>query len=128
MVSKCITIVAPKSGLSAMVDKNGDVSHYRKWWMSEKTPRTEMDEIEAAFAIINLQSDNLGKPIYLVHGIDKGELANRVMIEYLFYNNKNKAKIQGYITVNTETGEYIGHNLDGTEWLSRDLDPVQKNK
>jgi hypothetical protein len=39
--------------------------------MSEKTPRTEMDEIEAAFAIINLQSDNLGKPIYLVHGIDK---------------------------------------------------------
>jgi hypothetical protein len=54
--------------------------------MSEKTPRTEMDEIEAAFAIINLQSDNLGKPIYLVHGIDKGELANRVMIEYLFYN------------------------------------------
>ena len=47
---------------------------------------------------------------------------------YLFYNNKNKAKIQGYITVNTETGEYIGHNLDGTEWLSRDLDPVQKNK
>jgi hypothetical protein len=39
-----------------MVDKNGDVSHYRKWWMSEKTPRTEMDEIEAAFAIINLSS------------------------------------------------------------------------
>jgi hypothetical protein len=43
----------------------GLIINYRKWWMSEKTPRTEMDEIEAAFAIINLQSDNLGKPIYL---------------------------------------------------------------
>jgi hypothetical protein len=42
--------------------------------------------------------------------------------------NENVFKIYGNITVNTETGEYIGHNLDGTEWLSRDLDPVQKNK
>jgi hypothetical protein len=46
-----------------------------------------MDEIEAAFAIINLQSDNLGKPIYLVHGIDKGELANRVMIDEITNSN-----------------------------------------
>jgi hypothetical protein len=49
------TIVAPKSGLSAMVDKNGDVSHYRKWWMSEKKSKIKEPALDHENEKINLR-------------------------------------------------------------------------
>jgi hypothetical protein len=36
--------------------------------------------------------------------------------------NENIFKTYGHITVNHESGEYIGHNLDKTMWSSKDLD------
>ncbi|SMG63315.1 hypothetical protein BMETH_15941376575, partial [methanotrophic bacterial endosymbiont of Bathymodiolus sp.] len=122
-------IAVPKSGTGARVDWSGDVSHYREWWMSEKTPRTDYDEIIATIDLVNLAFDSLPEAhIYLVYGNDGGALAKKVMDRLRDDPNENIFKIYGHITVDTETGEYIGHNLDGTAWLSRDLDPIQKNK
>jgi hypothetical protein len=123
MVSKCIAIAVPKSGLSAIAPFDGGVEYYRQWWMSEHTARTDEDEINATIDLINLAFDALpGTPIYLVYGHDDGVLATKVMGRLRNDPNGNIFKTYGYITVNKETGEYMGHNLDGTSWFSKDLD------
>ena len=129
MIARCAVIAVPKSGLSATVGWGGDVFHYREWWMSENTPRTDEDEIIATIDLVNLAFDSLPEAhIYLVYGADEGELAKKVMDRLRDDPNENIFKIYGHITVDTKTGEYIGHNLDGTEWASNELDPIQKNK
>jgi hypothetical protein len=73
MMSKCIAIAVPKSGMSETAPFNGGIEYYRQWWMADKTPRTEDDEIKATIDLINLAFDALPEAhIYLVYGYDAG--------------------------------------------------------
>jgi hypothetical protein len=122
MISNCFAIAVPKSTLTIESPDYGGIEYYRQWQMSEGTPRTDEDEILAIINLINLAFESLPEShIYLVHGYDSGSLANKVTDRLRDDPNENVFKIYGNITVNTETGEYIGHNLDGTEWSSNDL-------
>jgi hypothetical protein len=123
MISRCAAIAVPKSAIATESPAYGGIEHYRRWWMSEGTPRTDEDEIKAIIDLINLAFDALPEArIYLVHGYDGGSLANKVMDRLRNDPNDNIFKIYGHVTVNPRTGEYIGHNLDGTSWSSLDLD------
>ena len=121
MLDKCIAIVVPKSGLSAEVDWVGNITYSRDWWMSESTPRTIEGEVQATIDLINLAYEAIKKPIYLVYGHDNGVLASRVIIQSLLSSSEETSNLIGYIVVDKETGEYIGHNLNGTSWSSTDL-------
>jgi hypothetical protein len=68
-----------------------------------------------------LAYEAIKKPIYLVYGHDNGVLASRVIIQSLLSSSEETSNLIGYIVVDKETGEYIGHNLNGTSWSSTDL-------
>ncbi|SMG66855.1 secreted protein [methanotrophic bacterial endosymbiont of Bathymodiolus sp.] len=122
MMSKCIAIAVPKSGMSETAPFNGGIEYYRQWWMADKTPRTEDDEIKATIDLINLAFDALPEAhIYLVYGYDAGVLASHVIDRLKSDPNENVFKIYGHVTVNYQTGVYTGHDLDGTTWSSTDM-------
>jgi hypothetical protein len=65
--------------------------------MSEKTPRTDYDEIIATIDLVNLAFDSLPEAhIYLVYGNDGGALAKKVMDRLRDDPNGNIFKI--YVT------------------------------
>jgi hypothetical protein len=79
MLDMCVVVAIPKSGLSANVTNEGEVTYYRHWWMTNHRPITVSDEIDATIDLINLAAQHFNKPIYLVHGNDGGILNHKVM-------------------------------------------------
>jgi hypothetical protein len=57
---------------------NGNITYSRDWWVSESTPRTIEEEVQATNDLINLAYEAIKKPVYLVYGHDNGVLASRV--------------------------------------------------
>jgi hypothetical protein len=115
----CGAIVRPKSGLSTVVE-NGVEVKLRTWWMTQGTKddngipvRLLADEVNA---VIDIATQFLHKPVYLVLGNDYGVLTIEVLNEL-----RDRGKIRtigGILYVDRDTGEFTKYNVYGTIWDS----------
>lgn len=125
LADNCVTIVAPKTGLSTTYNEYGDAEHWRNWWMTAGVEddngipvRDANAEIEATIALVKLAISATGAPVYLVMGNDSGESSANVL-DRLLADGEDKL-VSGFIHIDYETGEFTTYSRDGTVWKSED--------
>jgi hypothetical protein len=128
MADFCVAIGAPKSGLSTTYNEDDESQEWRTWWMTEGVEdengvpvRDEAEEIQATIDLIKLAKEALNSPVYIVIGNDLGKFATKVISK--LGADGDFDYIDGFISVDRETGEFTIHGKNGALWNSADHTP-----